>query len=261
MTDYRYPHEQSILAVTLALVLGVIGLTATATLCGSLMFVAIMLAAAYLFSAQHHEALVRQAEPVTPQTMPGLVKLVELAGRRLGVSGVKTFVAPGRGLNAYAFGLSDPKVVVLYSALFRALDEDEILFIVGHELGHVRLGHTWLNSLVGGMAGIPSPFAAAVILHVAFRWWNRACEYSADRAGLLACDDLGKAISALVKIGGGGVTSRDALAKIEAQDDTLGASLTEALSTHPMIVKRIEALRAWAGTEAYRRWRARGDIA
>lgn len=109
MTDYRYPNEQLILAGTLALVLVVIGLSATATLCGSVVFVAIMLAAAYVATLRHHQALVRQAEPVTPQTMPGLLALVELAGRRLGAPPVRTFVAPSRGLNAYTFGLNDPK--------------------------------------------------------------------------------------------------------------------------------------------------------
>jgi Zn-dependent protease with chaperone function len=261
MTDYRYPNERIILAGTLALVLAVIAVTATATLCGSVVFVAAGLAFAYLSNFQRHDALVRQAEPVVPQTLPGLVALVELARRRLGVQPVRAFVAASRVLNAYTFGLSDPKVVVLYAGLFRALDEDEVLFIIGHELGHVRLGHTWLNSLVGGMAGIPSPLSAGVILQFAFRWWSRACEYSADRAGLLACRNLDKAISALMKIGGGGVVSPQVLARIQTQDDTFEGHLAEALSTHPMIVRRIEALRAWAGTEGYRRLRREIDRA
>jgi len=36
------------------------------------------------------------------------------------------------------------------------------------------------------MAGVPVGMGAAVLLSFAFRWWNRACEYSSDRAGLLA---------------------------------------------------------------------------
>ena len=48
-----------------------------------------------------------------------------------------------------------------------------------------------LNWLVGGMAGIPSPFMASALLAMAFLWWNRACEFSADRAGLLACGKAG----------------------------------------------------------------------
>ena len=97
------------------------------------------------------------------------------------------FIVPSNRLNAYTFGMDSPKAIVLYSPLFKIMDQDEIQFILGHEMGHVKLGHTVLNTLVGGMAGIPSSYGALAIMELAFRWWNRACEYSADRAGVLAC--------------------------------------------------------------------------
>ncbi len=111
-------------------------------------------------------------------------------------------------MNAYTFGMVEPQVVVVYAGVFSIMDADELRFIIGHELGHIRLGHTWLNSLVGGMAGIPSPYVAAILLYIAFRWWNRACEYSADRAGLLACGKPEKAASALIKLVGGSAVVR-----------------------------------------------------
>jgi len=144
------------------------------------------------------------------------------------------------------------------------MDADELRFIVGHELGHVRLGHTWLNSLVGGMAGVPGPFLASIVLGLAFRWWNCACEYSADRAGLLACGKPQKAISALLRLTAGAAirTSGDlqqALQRVEAEDDDLANLLGEALATHPMTVRRIEELRRFAASEAYRRMQTRVD--
>ena len=107
--------------------------------------------------------------------------------------------------------------------------------------------------LTGGGSG-----AAAALLHVAFRWWNRACEYSADRAGLLACDQPDKAISALIKLATGIATQtpadrQQALAKLETEDDDPVNNLGELLGTHPMIIKRIEALRRYIATENYRR--------
>jgi Zn-dependent protease with chaperone function len=152
--------------------------------------------------------------------------------------------------------------VVLYAGIFTIMDEDELRFIIGHELGHVRLGHTWLNSLVGGMAGIPSPYGAAVLLYFAFRWWNRACEYSADRAGLLACGKPEKAASALIKleIGPSGMGTvqdwQQALRRIEAQDDHLENNLLEMLSTHPMTIRRLDALRQYAASPEYQRLQA-----
>lgn len=263
-TAYRYPGERAILAATLLLVLAVIALTATATLCFGAVFVVAMVGIAYARTRAHHRALLRRAIRVTPRAAPGLAAVVGRAADRLRASGVHVFVAPGGTLNAYTFGLLPPKVVVLDSALLRVMDRDELAFVVGHEMGHVRLGHTWLNSLVGGMAGIPSPFLASTLLAMAFLWWNRACEYSADRAGMLACGKPGKAISALVKMAAGpGVHTQEglmrALRRIDAEDDGLLGSLGEALSTHPMTIRRIERLRQYAGSREYRRLQALVD--
>ena len=258
---YRYPNERLILAVTLALVVVVIAVTATATVCLSAVFVATMLLLSYVISRSHHRALVAQASPVTARDTPGLSDIVADTEARLQPGPVEVFLAPGQVLNAYTFGLVRPRVVVLYSSLLRVMDADELRFVLGHELGHVRLGHTTLNSLVGGMAGIPSPFVASAVLAMAFLWWNRACEFSADRAGLLACGKPGKAISALVKLAAGERPESRAeyervMRSIEQEDDHALASLGEALSSHPMMVRRIEELRSYARSSEYRRLQA-----
>lgn len=240
----------------------VIALTATATVCLSALFVVVMLIVSYQANRAHHRALLNQARRVTSQDAPALAALVAEASARLGVEPVHVLVAPRGELNAYTFGLSSPKVVVLYSALLERMDADEMRFILGHEMGHIRLGHTELNSLVGGMAGIPSPPVAGVLLMMAFLWWNRTCEYSADRAGLLACGKLHKAISALVKLAAGAEARTPADLEraprlIEAEDDHAIGSLLEALTTHPMTVRRIDELRRYASSGKYRRLRER----
>jgi len=257
-TAYRYPHESLILVFTILLVLGVIALTATATVCASGFFILAFLVISYNTSLTHHRALLRAGRRVSPQTMPVLAQVLRRGVERLQPGEIEAYVVPEAQLNAYTFGLSAPKVVVLYSALLEVMDEDEILFILGHELGHVALGHTWLNSLVGGMAGIPSSFSAAALMSMAFLWWNRACEYSADRAGLLACGGMEKAITALLKLAAG-PQARDAYdlekiyRQIDAQDDTFLGSLNEVLGTHPLLVRRIQELRQYAVSDQYRR--------
>ncbi|MBN2548864.1 MAG: M48 family metallopeptidase [Anaerolineales bacterium] len=261
-TAYRYANEHFILAITIFLVLLVIALTATATLCASVIFIIGFVVLSYSMSQARHKDLIRQARRVTPENIPEMVELIQEGIRRLQPGQIEVFVAPSRALNAYTFGLSSPKVVVLYSALFQVMDKDELLYVLGHELGHVALGHTWLNSLVGGMAGIPSPGAAYALLNLAFLWWNRACEYSADRAGLLACGRLDKSVSALVKLAAGPEADTRAeleavYRQIDAEDDTILGSLGEALGTHPMLIRRITELRRYAGSEAYRRLQQR----
>ncbi len=263
-TAYRYPHERLILTLTLLLVVVVVALTVTATVCTSGIFIIIFVALSYNFSLSHHNAMLREARPVTPKNMPDLAQVLHRGMVRLQPGAVEAYVVSSDELNAYTFGLSGPKTVVLYSALFQVMDEDEILFILGHELGHVALGHTWLNSLVGGMAGIPAPFSAAIILNVAFLWWNRACEYSADRAGLLACGKPEKAISALLKLGAGKLgrgryNLEEVYRRLDAEDDQFAGDLNEILATHPLLIHRIQELRKYVASDGYRRLKARLD--
>ena len=263
-TAYRNNTEGLILLLTLFLVAGVIIFTVTATACLSGVFIIAFALLTFFMSRSHHQSLVKTARRVTQETSPELFGIVQQAQARLQPGELQAFIAPSRALNAYTFGLSSPKVVVLYSGLLPVMDRDELSFIVGHELGHIALGHTWLNSMVGGMAGIPASWSAGMIMTAAFLWWNRACEISADRAGLLACGNLDKAVSALVKLGAGprATTQRElqeAYRKIDAQDDTFMGNVGEALATHPMLIKRIEALRKYARTAEYRRLQTRVD--
>jgi Zn-dependent protease with chaperone function len=245
----------------LLLVLAIIALTATATVCLSALFILVSVAVAYGLNRYQHNELLSHAQRITSQSSPSLTTVAKEAIARLQPGDVQIFVAPSRKLNAYTFGLLPPKIVVLNSALLHVMDADELRFVLGHELGHVRLGHTWLNSLVGGMAGIPSPIGALALMTLAFRWWNRACEHSADRAGMLACGDPQKALSALIKLEAGPMarTQADlerALRIIDAEDDNALSHLEEALGTHPMMIKRITQLRRYATSAEYRRLQA-----
>ncbi len=253
---YRNPDELPVLTVTLLLVLGVIALTASATVCTSVIFVLGFVMISYQASRSHHQQLLESAQRVNPTASPRLANVVTETADRLKPGPVEVYVLPTRQLNAYTFGLGSPKVIVLYSGLLRIMDEDEIKFILGHEMGHVALGHTWLNSLIGGMAGIPSPFSAAAVLALAFRSWNRACEYSADRAGLIACGKPEKAISALVKLVAGPQADDPgdlelAYQQIDAEDDTIMGELSEVMTSHPLMIRRIERIRQFARSRSF----------
>jgi Zn-dependent protease with chaperone function len=221
-------------------------------------FITLAVGLAYLSSRTHHRELMRNALQVNPDETSDLARVIRECVAILQAYEVEVFVAQSPMLNAYTFGLSAPKTVVLYSALFKVMDEDELHFILGHELGHIRLGHTSLNSLVGGMAGVPNSSSASVILTLAFLGWNRACEYSADRAGLLTCGKPEKAITALIKlVAGPKAFSREGMAlayhQIDAEDDTIIGDIGEALGTHPLLIRRINKLRSYAKSGEYQR--------
>merc|ERR1719223_612547 len=50
--------------------------------------------------------------------------------------------------NAFMFGFGKNKRIVLYDTLMNQVSTDEILAILGHELGHWKLGHTLSNFVV-----------------------------------------------------------------------------------------------------------------
>lgn len=45
--------------------------------------------------------------------------------------------------NAYVNGFGASQRIVLWDTTLQGMSEDEILFVVGHEMGHYKLGHIW----------------------------------------------------------------------------------------------------------------------
>ena len=252
---YRVDNEQVVLVFTVLLVLAVIIVSSTVTFCASGIFILLMFFLSAMMTRSHHQSLLRDAVALNPVKMPKLAAEVEECARKLQPGPVDVFIARKNQMNAYTFGISDPKVLVIYSPMLQVMRSDELKFIIGHEMGHVALGHTWLNTILGGMAGIPAPFGATVLLYAAFRWWNRLCEFSSDRAGLLACGDLNAAVSAMVKLVAPNVRSQvdfdKALAMIDAQDDNMSNRLAEVFQTHPMLIRRINKLREYSQSREY----------
>ncbi|HET9400755.1 MAG TPA: M48 family metalloprotease, partial [Candidatus Acidoferrales bacterium] len=52
-------------------------------------------------------------------------------------------------LNAYVTGIGPSKRVVVWDTLFRDMSDDEILYVIGHELGHYVLNHVWKGIAIG----------------------------------------------------------------------------------------------------------------
>jgi len=81
------------------------------------------------------------------------------------------------------------------------------------------------------------------------------CEFSADRAGLLACGSLNLAIAALVKLVAPEVRTQQefeqALALLQAQHGEVSNRLAETFQSHPMLIRRVNQLRAYARTAGY----------
>jgi Zn-dependent protease with chaperone function len=62
-------------------------------------------------------------------------------------------------VNAYVTGFMDTKRIVLWDTLLEKLDADEVLFVMGHEMGHYVLGHVVKGLAVFALVALVALYA------------------------------------------------------------------------------------------------------
>jgi len=133
-------------------------------------------------------------------------------------------------LNAFFGGIGKSKRVVLFDTLLEKLDHDELIAVLGHELGHFRNGDIWKNILlmsilvflaffilgniplglyselgVAPIAGVKIALILILFPLISFVWmpiislFSRDHEYKADAYGS-SVGGKEKLISALLKL-------------------------------------------------------------
>lgn len=70
-----------------------------------------------------------------------IVELAERAGLERGQVYEVNKSADTNAVNAYVTGFAGTRRIVLWDTIIEKLDEDELLFVMGHEIGHFVLGH------------------------------------------------------------------------------------------------------------------------
>jgi Zn-dependent protease with chaperone function len=179
------------------------------------------------------------------------------------------FVQNDRSLNAMAVGMKQPFIVV-NTGMLELADDEELRCLLGHELGHVLSGHAVYRTMIIILTSFALRLAwfpiGSVLLYgiiaALYEWWRKA-ELSADRAGLLACQDPAASLRLSMKLAGGGDLSEvDTTAFLEqAADyersgdlrDSVLKLLLVAFRSHPMPVARAAAIRNWVDSGAYQR--------
>ena len=109
-------------------------------------------------------------------------------------------------INAYTTGYNDDAFIVLSTGAVDKLSESELSFVIGHEAGHVKSGHVLYHVMAAYISQILSQIGGAPLTSASIgstlNYWNRMSEFTADRAGLLACQDLNASLSAIMKMSG-----------------------------------------------------------
>lgn len=143
---------------------------------------------------------------VTKDNYPKIYEYLQYACQILDIPHIPDlYIQWGYDINAFTVGSENP-IVVLNSGLIDMCDENEIMFIIGHELGHIKsnhmLYHMMANVINMIIDSIPGGNLVAAPLQYALYYWDRMSEFTADRAGLLCCQDKDVAIRMFMKMSG-----------------------------------------------------------
>jgi STE24 endopeptidase len=89
-------------------------------------------------------------------------RIISLA-ERAGIQGGRVFEvnksADTKAINAYVTGFGNTKRIVLWDTAIDKLDENELLFVMGHEMGHYVLGHIWKSILLFSLLAVITLYA------------------------------------------------------------------------------------------------------
>ncbi len=155
--------------------------------------------------------LMGQAIHVTTKQCHKIHKLFKEACDILDMHEPDLFLMNHFQVNAWTFGAERP-FIVMNSALVDLLTEEELMGVLGHELGHVKAGHVlyrslayFLLDLLGKYIGLAGPLVSMAIM-VSLSDWARKSELTADRAELLVLQNVETCISLHMKLAGGSKT-------------------------------------------------------
>src|SRR6266566_2047334 len=215
---------------------------------------------------------VAQTVRVTKTQCPELYAQLQEACAILDMRPPELYVAHNPLPNAWTSGHDHPYIVVT-SGLLDLMSEDEILGVIGHELGHIKSGHVLyrtmalciqlLLTIVGDMTlGIGRLVGRS--LEAALLEWDRKSEFTADRAAMLVVQDPQVMLSLMMKLAGGTLFQRD---EMDAREFLNQANLYEEVDAnlldrvykflmvsavnHPLTILRVREILIWAETPDY----------
>lgn len=168
--------------------------------------------------------------------------------------------------NAFTYGHTRPFITVT-SGLVDMLSDEELFFVIGHEVGHIKAGHVLYGTMARNIAAVVALLGQATLglgalfgqgLVVALYEWYRCAELTADRAALLCVQDIEPARLAFMKLAGGvtrlaGEMDRDEFLRQVAEYQEVDRStldkaykvLLTLYRTHPFSMERAQQLNIW----------------
>lgn len=195
---------------------------------------------------------------VQPDLLPYFYDLCHDVKNKLDFNeNVDFYITGDATVNAFSLaaeGDGEPHIVNVNSALFDLMTEDELRFVIGHELGHLINKDTALARLIQFV--FPQNANVPVSLFYKIRLHEQLAELVADRYGFLATNDMNVCVTAFFKMASG----LD-LTKMNVSIDALIADNNRRLdyflndkgisrASHPVNPIRVQALNLFANAKS-----------
>jgi Zn-dependent protease with chaperone function len=194
---------------------------------------------------------------LTPRMSPWLFKCLARVRDALHLPiEAEVFCLQSSAIHAQVLQTKDGRILMVFAnGTLERLDEGELSFVIGHELGHVLFQHLTMTEEVIANHKDLSP-----LQKMRFFAWMRYAEVSADRVGMIACSDLDIAVAALFKMTSGLCDPRflahvsDACKQyVSLSGETLETYEDDWFATHPYSPFRMRALGLFARSRRFQR--------
>ena len=191
---------------------------------------------------------------VQKELLPDIYELCQDVKKKLKFKDdVDFYITGDSDVNAFSLAAEDEgehHIVNVNSALFDLMSEDELRFVIGHELGHLINKDTALARLINFV--FPEGSAVPVTLQYKIRLHEQLAELVADRYGYMATEDLGVCVTAFFKMASGldlekmNVSIEALIADNSHRLDYFLKDKGISRSSHPVNPIRVQALNLFA---------------
>jgi len=169
------------------------------------------------------------------------------------------FITNNPELNAFAISRLEPDeshIININSGLIDKVDDDELKFIVGHEIGHLISNNANIAQLLDFV--FVDQEETPLMMQHKIAVWDKLSELTADRFGFMACGRLDKVLSCFFKMASGLSVERlnfDPKA-FSLENEEILKYFKETgsgnLLSHPINPIRIKAVELFEQSELYR---------
>ena len=193
------------------------------------------------FYADEIEKIIQDRDIVDEKSYPRLYSLYNICIDRLNITDKTPLYVTSylSGINALSIELRGEQMILISRHAVAQLTDEELLFVLGHELGHCQYGHITCHTVLGLLndmnkaSEILGPLLTDMIEVPLVKWFH-CSEFTADRAGLICCQTLQTAHELFDKLG---MTSSPPNAYVYYK---------EVSSPHPLLQTRWEMLQRYA---------------